>query len=646
MRTKIFTTALILLFIGGYGYSQTLRGKAKMRMDDRMEASEAESSVKYGNVEAYDKEGKLVASVLTDELGNYSISFKDSGAYDIKIMYAGYEAIEEEVYISGDEVSDFAMKRDESKKVRKAPAPTSMPMGDDAELSGGYGGTYAYSSSHKEYSSSAIRGHMGKNLFGAKRVKTGKGLTAGEINDFAKWDLWNDIVERELEIHQKVWKLNPHQRYMIQLMNAQKSPLVGAEVSLMSKGNDVLWKTITDNTGKAELWGSITGDTVDVSHIQVEHGGLNKRISDPSRARDGVNTLVMDAPCDTKNIVDVAFVIDATGSMADEINFIQSDLNTVIYNSQNLYQDVALRYASVFYRDKGDAYVTKHKDFTNVLSEALVFIDEQGADGGGDTPEAVDKGLEVALNELTWSEEARSRVLFLVLDAEAHSDPATVKRMQQLAEDAANKGIKIIPVAASGINKSGEYLMRALALCTNGNYVFLTNHSGIGNSHIEPTTDEYDVELLSERLTTIIKNNMFYPACEEIIPDYDGANPDSLVQYPYPIIEDTLGLDSLAVDTLDTRVDPVDSLLVDDPEDRIEWKFYPNPTSDIVNIEVSENVDMIYLTDLSGKLLQQISFNTERKKTISLGSYPSGIYLLRYPVGKHWVTGKIVLTRP
>ena len=285
---------------------------------------------------------------------------------------------------------------------------------------------------------------------------------------------------------------------------------------------------------------------------------------------------------------------------------------------------MALRYASVFYRDQGDEYLTKHKDFTNVLSEALVFIDEQGANGGGDSPEAVDKGLEVAIDELSWSEEARSRILFLVLDAEAHSDVETVERMKKLATKAASKGIKIIPVAASGINKSGEYLMRVLALCTNGKYVFLTDHSGIGNSHIEPTTDEYEVELLSERLTTIIKNNMFYPACEETVPDFDLDYPDSLVQYPYLHVDNVYEGDSIErIDSLIANIDSlgradsldvsIDSLQTDHPIERIEWKFYPNPTQDIVNIETSENVDLIYLTDLSGKLLQEISFKLDAR---------------------------------
>ena len=659
MKSHRIAIIFLSLLIGNIGYSQALKGRAKV-MYSESEDSE-ERAMKYGNVEAYDKDGKLVASVLTDELGNYAINFKDTGMYEVKIMYAGYKPITQSVHVEGDEVGDFSLKRDESKKVRKAPPPA--PIVDMVTAADGYSGTYSWSTGGVKdvglgvvMNGRSIGVTLPSVIPGTGTRKTGTGLTSGEINDFAKWDLWNDMVVKDLAIHQKTWRLDPQQRYVVQLMNEQKSPMVGAIVSLISKNNITLWLAITDNTGKAELWGALGTTLSEVSHIIVEHEGETERIGNPSMAKNGINSLVLDAPCDTKNIVDIAFVIDATGSMSDEINFIKSDLNSVIYNSQNIYQDVALRYASVFYRDKGDAYVTKHKDFTNVLSEALVFIDEQSANGGGDAPEAVDKGLEVALEQLSWSEEARSRILFLVLDAEAHSDPETVERIKTLATEAASRGIKIVPVAASGINKSGEYLMRALALCTNGKYVFLTDHSGIGISHIEPTTDEYEVELLSERLTTIIKNNMFYPACEETIPDFDLNYPDSLVQYPYLHVDNVYDGDSIArIDSLLANIDSleradslevsIDSLQVDNPIERIEWKFYPNPTQDIVNIETSENVDLIYLTDLSGKLLQEVSFKLDRKKSISLASYPSGIYLLRYPVGKHWVTGKIVLSR-
>src|SRR6185436_20046360 len=77
---------------------------------------------------------------------------------------------------------------------------------------------------------------------------------------------------------------------------------------------------------------------------------------------------------------------------------------------------------------------------------------------------------------------------------------------QKLIMQATAKGIRIIPVTCSGIDKSTEYLLRSFALATNGTYVFLTDHSGIGYHHIEPTTDKYDVELLNDIFFRVIYN--------------------------------------------------------------------------------------------------------------------------------------------
>ncbi len=69
---------------------------------------------------------------------------------------------------------------------------------------------------------------------------------------------------------------------------------------------------------------------------------------------------------------------------------------------------------------------------------------------------------------------------------------------------AAKKGITIIPLAASDTDKQTEYLMRTFALLTNGTYTFLTNDSGIGNNHIKPTIDSYEVEKLNDLLLRLI----------------------------------------------------------------------------------------------------------------------------------------------
>lgn len=72
----------------------------------------------------------------------------------------------------------------------------------------------------------------------------------------------------------------------------------------------------------------------------------------------------------------------------------------------------------------------------------------------------------------------------------------------------AKKGIKIIPITASGIDKETEFLMRFFAISTNGTYVFITNHSGIGNEHLEPTVGDYEVEFLNDLMVRLINESL------------------------------------------------------------------------------------------------------------------------------------------
>ncbi|MEZ4986299.1 MAG: hypothetical protein R2795_14880 [Saprospiraceae bacterium] len=75
--------------------------------------------------------------------------------------------------------------------------------------------------------------------------------------------------------------------------------------------------------------------------------------------------------------------------------------------------------------------------------------------------------------------------------------------------------MQIIPISCSGVDKSTEYLMRCMALATNGTYTFVTDHSGIGNSHIEPSTDVYKVEYLNDVITRLIVSRSRTTPCEK-----------------------------------------------------------------------------------------------------------------------------------
>ena len=199
--------------------------------------------------------------------------------------------------------------------------------------------------------------------------------------------------------------------------------------------------------------------------------------------------------------VDIMFVVDATGSMGDEISYLKTELRDVVTRAQAQVPSADLRLASVFYRDQGDEYLTRVQPFTQDVNQLLSFVQAQNAGGGGDFPEAVDEALNAALQQ-QWSTEARCRLLFLVLDAPPHDEART--RIQALTRQAARQGIRLIPITASGIDTSTEFLMRSLALSTNGTYVFITNHSGIGDAHLEASVGTYQVEFLNNLMVRLI----------------------------------------------------------------------------------------------------------------------------------------------
>ena len=89
------------------------------------------------------------------------------------------------------------------------------------------------------------------------------------------------------------------------------------------------------------------------------------------------------------------------------------------------------------------------------------------------------------------------------VDAPAHDEK--IANWSKAAMKAAEEGIQIMTVAASGIDKKTEFLFRSQSLLTGGEYIFLTDDSGIGESHEKPTIKEkLIVEYLNDCLIRII----------------------------------------------------------------------------------------------------------------------------------------------
>jgi hypothetical protein len=138
----------------------------------------------------------------------------------------------------------------------------------------------------------------------------------------------------------------------------------------------------------------------------------------------------------------------------------------------------------------------------------------------------------------------------------------------------------------------------------------LTNHSGVGNTHIEPTTDKYAVELLGNLMERIIGQYVDATDC--------GADEKNMVQVPVRV-----------------------------PENILTVKLYPNPTSGNFIIESNKEIKEIYIADFTGKLLMKLGAADKKGKwQVNIGMYPSGTYLIKYITADNkWGAEKLVLMR-
>ncbi len=330
-------------------------------------------------------------------------------------------------------------------------------------------------------------------------------VTAGEWNDLDNWPFWENLLNgQEYSKMPEYWRFFTNNRIAFQV-NGTGGPLVNAKVEIVRNGS-VVGATRTDNLGRADLWLGLHQKEVvsDLSGYMLKVNGTTQDIN-LKMFTQGVNELDMSTGNGSLTRVELAFIVDATGSMGDELEFLKADLKSVIETVENENAQIDILTGTVFYRDEGDEYVVKHSGFTADINNTIDFIGQQVASGGGDYPEAVHTALKTAMGELQWSDNARTRIAFLILDAPPHYQTAVVNDIHESVKLAAQKGIKLIPVTASGIDKETEFLMRFLAIATNGTYVFITNDSGIGNDHIEASVGDYEVELLNALLIRLIK---------------------------------------------------------------------------------------------------------------------------------------------
>jgi hypothetical protein len=203
-------------------------------------------------------------------------------------------------------------------------------------------------------------------------------------------------------------------------------------------------------------------------------------------------------------VLEIGLVLDTTGSMGDEIQYLKAEIRSIAQEIAAEHPNVTQRYALVAYRDQGDEYVVRGHGF-EPLDAFVSHLSSEFAGGGGDFPEAMEDAMDAA-GDLPWSSGDAARLVFLVADAPPHA--YGYDKYVEATGSLAAKDVSVYPVASSGVEPICEYLMRWAARTTGGQYLFLTDHSGIGNPHADPHVDQYELKSLRAHMLDMIRDEL------------------------------------------------------------------------------------------------------------------------------------------
>ena len=191
-----------------------------------------------------------------------------------------------------------------------------------------------------------------------------------------------------------------------------------------------------------------------------------------------------------KKKVEIVFAIDTTGSMGGLIDGAKRKVWSIANEVQRAQQKPEVRIGLVAFRDRGDAYVTQATPLTNDLDKIYETLMAFQADGGGDTPEDVNAGLDVAVNQMKWSDDKDTlKMVFLVGDAPPHMDYEQQVKWQKIAQSATRRNIFINTVQC-GADPETTTTWKAIAHAAEGRYALIPQDGGVTVAVATPFDDE------------------------------------------------------------------------------------------------------------------------------------------------------------
>ncbi len=300
-------------------------------------------------------------------------------------------------------------------------------------------------------------------------------VTAGVVDDNAGFGEYLAFRNRTQVAHRPV---DVSERYLLQVRDRSGRSVSDAEVRVQAPNGSAMWAR-TDAGG--QVW--VSPNAFDTSYASTYQVNVRKPgrwgtaytygtafLQRGQKSAIDVTLDASSAQAAQRAPLDLVFLIDATGSMGDEIDKLKTSMHAIAAEVARLPARPDVCFGLVAYRDYGDEFLIRSHDFTNDLSSFQTALNRLQANGGGDYPEALNEALHDTVHSLSWRGDGTTRMVFLLADAPPHLD-YTGPQYDVSMTAALGKGIKIFSVGASGLDKQGEYIQRQLAQYTGGKFV-------------------------------------------------------------------------------------------------------------------------------------------------------------------------------
>ena len=386
-----------------------------------------------------------------------------------------------------------------------SPARADADRGDEA---GGAGASTA--------SAADASGARAESMSSAP-VEPAAGLRAGSVDDNEDFAGYLAYRQRASTVGVTSRDLDVSVRHVVEVHGDDGRPVLGEPVEVVADGA-VVASVRTGTDGRAFVHPRAMG-IGDGERVSLRVDGVQRE-----PAQDGPTSFELDRTGGAAAPVplDVFFLLDATGSMGDELDRLTATVDSVVERISALDGEPDVRLGMTVYRDQGDPFVTRTFDFTDDAASFRSALAEVHADGGGDYPEALDEALGAALEEPSWRPSGEAvQIVFVVADAPPQIERDVATPYDESLRLAATRGIRIHAVGASGSSDAAEYALRQFSQYTGGRFVFLSY--GVGGAALGPSTDiasvDYEelpledllVRLVAEQLADLTGNDVVLP---------------------------------------------------------------------------------------------------------------------------------------